>query len=95
MKPDLDRLLHALRDSATDHPQLPDLERLVSHRLDTARPPFFWHRFGLQIRITAIVAAFLWGILTGVQGSSPPPQTAGLLLEPAEFLAPSAEDLPF
>jgi hypothetical protein len=95
VKPDLDRLLHTLRDSATDHPRLPDLERLMWHRLDTARAPLLWRRFGLQIRLTAIVAAFLWGVLIGVQGSSAPPQTAGLLLEPAEFLAASAEDLPF
>jgi hypothetical protein len=94
VKPDLDRLLHTLRDSTPDHPQLPDLERRLWQRLQD-RPPLFWHRFGLQIRLTAIVAAFLWGILTGVQGSSAPPPTAGLLLEPAEFLTPSAEDLPF
>jgi hypothetical protein len=90
VKPDLDRLLHTLRDAPTDHPKLPELERLLWHRLENASPPLSWSRLGLRIRVTAILGAFLWGVLTGLQGSSPPPQPAGLLLEPTEFLAPSA-----
>ncbi len=91
MKTDLDRLLQTLRDTPTEHPRLPELERLLGQRLLNARP-LLSRRLGLQIRLAAVLVAFLWGIFAGVHGSSASAPAPGLLLEPAEFLA---ADLPF
>jgi hypothetical protein len=96
LKPDLDRLLSSLRRATPEHPRLPELEQLLWRRLASGEPPLFWGRFGLHVRVTAILGAFLWGILIGAQGMPIPSSTAQsgeLLVEPAEFLAP--DDPPF
>jgi hypothetical protein len=90
VKPDLDRLLYALRDTPTEHPRLPDLERLLWQRLERAPP--FSRGLGLKIRLAAVLVAFLWGVLAGAQGSSSSPSIAGLLLDPPELLAPFVQD---
>lgn len=92
LKPDLDRLLDELGHAPAEHPQLPELERLVSQRLAQGEPLPFWSRFGLHVRVTAIVGAFLWGILNGTHGlpfsSQLAARTGEVFVEPAEFLAP-------
>lgn len=93
MKIDLDRLLVSLREATLDHSRLPELERLLWQRIGSGQPSRDWRRLGFHVRITAVLAAFLWGILIGVHDPTPP-QSSDLLVEPAEFLAPSADDLP-
>jgi hypothetical protein len=96
LKPDLDRLLTSLRQATPEHPRLPELEQLLWRRLTQREPPLFWRRFGLHVRVTAVLGAFLWGILIGTQGISIPPlatQSGEPFVEPTEFLAP--DDSPF
>jgi hypothetical protein len=91
MKPDLDRLLRSLRRETPDHPRLPELERLLWQRLANREPPLFWRRFGFHVRATAVLGAFLWGVLIGTRVISVPPpevQSGEILVETAEFLAP-------
>ncbi len=88
MKPDIDSLLVSLRDSPADHPELPQLERLLWQRLETRELPLFWRRVALPLRVTAIVGAFVWGILIGlnVPAASKSMTSGQLLVEQAEFL---------
>jgi hypothetical protein len=75
---------------------MPELEQLLWQRLASGEPTLFWRRFGFHVRVTAVLGAFLWGILIGAQGISIPSltvQSGELLVEPAEFLAP--DDAPF
>lgn len=89
MKADLDRLLTSLRDTTPDHPRLPELEQRLSQHLAAAELPHFWQKFGLHVQVTAVLGAFLWGILIGTQGIFTTSPTSGpFLIEPAEFLAP-------
>jgi hypothetical protein len=94
VKPDLDRLLLTLRDSPTDHPRLPEVERLVWQRLEAGEPQSLWRRCVLPLQVAAVLGAFVWGILIGVNGPAIPPyaKTAGLFVEQAEFLALPADD---
>jgi hypothetical protein len=96
LKPDLDRLLRSLHDATPEHPRLPELEPLLWRRLAIGEVSLFWQRFGFHVRVTAVLGAFLWGMLIGAQGISIPSSTAQsgeLFIEPAEFLAP--DDVPF
>lgn len=96
MKPDLDSLLSSLSQATAEHPRLTEVEQLVWQRLASAEPALLWHRFGFHVRVTAVLGAFLWGIVMGAQGITvpgPPAQSGELLVEPAEFLAP--DDPPF
>ena len=94
MKPDIDSLLVRLRDSNTDHPQLPQLENLLWQRLEARELPSFWRRMAIPLRVTAIVGAFVWGILIGLNvGPFSKSMSSGqLLVEQAEFLAPLSDD---
>jgi hypothetical protein len=92
LKINLDRLLSSLHESTPDHARLPDLERLLWQRLGSDEPWLHWRRMGFRLGITAVFGAFLWGVLIGTH-VTPPPQSGQLLVEPAEFLAPSADDL--
>jgi hypothetical protein len=92
LKVDLDRLLSSLDESTPDHARLPDLERLLWQRLGSGESSLYWRRVGFRLGITAVFGAFLWGVLMGAH-VTPPPQSGQLLVEPAEFLAPSADDL--
>jgi hypothetical protein len=94
VKPDIDSLLKSLRDSATDHPQMPQLEQLLWQRLEAGESPTLWGRFSLPLRVSAVVGAFVWGILIGLYVSSAPESlhSGALLVEQAEFLAPFADD---
>jgi hypothetical protein len=91
LKIDLDRLLSSLHESTADHSRLPELERLLWQRLGSGEPSLYWRRIGFRVGITAVFGAFLWGILIGTH-VTPPPRTGQLLVEPAEFLAPTADD---
>ncbi len=94
MKPDLDRLLVTLRDSPTDHPRLPEVERLVWQRLEAGEPRSLWRRLALPLQVAAVIGAFGWGILIGVNEPPSPSyaKNAGLFVEQAEFLAPPPDD---
>jgi hypothetical protein len=94
VKPDLDRLLVQLRDSPVDHPRLPEVERLIWQRLEVGELQPLWRRFVLPLQVTAVLGAFVWGILIGVNGPPVPAysKTAGLFVEQAEFLAALADD---
>lgn len=94
MKPKLDHLLETLRDATPDHPRLPELERLLGERMAHMELPLFWRRFGFHIRVTAVLGAFLWGILMGSHGTSMtlPARSGELLVDPPEFLAPSGNE---
>jgi len=94
LKPKLDRLLETLRDATPDHPRLPELERLLWKRIAHMEPPLFWRRFGFHIRVTAVLGAFLWGVLMGLHGGSLTLQARSgeLLVDPPEFLAPSGDE---
>jgi hypothetical protein len=97
VKPDLDRLLRSLRNSTSDHPRLPELERLLWQRLSNFEPPLIWRRLDFHLGVTAVLGALVWGILIGTQIVSGPAtmQTGALFIEPQEFLTPSTDDLPF
>jgi hypothetical protein len=94
VKPDLDSLLVSLRDSTADHPRMPQLERLLWQRLEAREQLSIWRRLALPLRVTAVVGAFVWGILIGLNVTSAPKSayTGELLVEQAEFLAPFADD---
>ena len=94
MKPDLDTLLASLRDAPAEHPEMPQLERLLWRRLEAREQPSLWRRLAMPLQVTAVVGAFVWGILIGVNGASAPQSvhSAELLVEQAEFLAPFADD---
>jgi hypothetical protein len=93
LKISLDRLLACLRDSTPDHARLPELESLIWQRIGSGEPPLYWRRLGLHLRLTAILGAFIWGILMGAQVSVPP--SSEFLVAPAEFLSTSTDGLSF
>jgi hypothetical protein len=95
MKPDIESLLTSLRASSVDHPELPQLEHLLWQRLEARETPSVWRRLALPLRVTAIIGAFVWGIVIGLNVAHVPKSmySGELLVEQAEFLAPLTDDL--
>jgi hypothetical protein len=83
---ELDHLLGRLRETEPVQCSLDDVERMVWQQIAAHEYLAQSARLRLPLQVTAVAAAFLWGVLIGFQVPDAPSATQGFLVEETELL---------
>lgn len=92
MTPDVDGLLEKLRRTAVCHPRLHEVEGLVWQRIH-AEERRLQRRQRLPLQAIAVVGAFVWGVIIGLDIATERVQPRLFLGAEAEILSPDRSGL--